>query len=192
VFGLGNPGPRYAGTRHNVGFRVLEVLVRRAHAEPGPSAAEYRWWRATFGAEAAALVAPQTYMNESGRALGAWRERMDLEPGELLVVADDVYLPLGVLRVRERGSSGGHRGLESIEAVLGTREHARSRVGVGAAESGAALREHVLEELGGEELEVFDAAIQRAAEVVECWIGEGVKVAMNRYNQKVTKEVSEP
>jgi PTH1 family peptidyl-tRNA hydrolase len=130
-------------------------------------------------------------MNESGLALAAWRDRQGLDLADLLVVADDVYLPVGMVRVRKAGSSGGHRGLESIEQVLGSREFARLRVGVGAA-PGPALREHVLEEFEAEEEAQVAEAVREAADAVEVWIGEGVLAAMNRFNRRVPKEDPEP
>jgi PTH1 family peptidyl-tRNA hydrolase len=192
VFGLGNPGPRYHATRHNVGFRVVDVLVRRSGAVPAPATPEYRAWRGVLAGRGVDLVQPSTFMNRSGEALAAWRERHGLESESLLVVADDVYLPFGVLRLRARGSSGGHRGLESIESALGTGDYPRLRVGVGAAEDAAALREHVLETLDDDEAAQALEAEARAADAVECWIERGLLDAMNRFNRRTTKEVEEP
>jgi PTH1 family peptidyl-tRNA hydrolase len=129
------------------------------------------------------LLQPLTFMNLSGEALAAWRERNGMET-QLLVVSDDVYLPLGSVRLRASGSSGGHRGLESIEAAVGGRDYARLRVGVGAAESAAALKEHVLEEFAPEELPALEAAVRLAADAVECWVAVGVLSAMNRFNRR--------
>jgi len=191
VLGLGNPGERYERTRHNVGARVVEALVARWKARPGESAAEYRAWEASPGGRPVALLRTRIYMNESGPALAAWRARHPFEAGELLVVADDVYLPVGMVRLRPGGGSGGHRGLESIGQTLGSFEFARLRVGVGASPS-EVLRDHVLEEFGaGEETEAAAAVIE-AADAVECWIGEGMLAAMNRFNRRVRKEDPEP
>ena len=191
VLGLGNPGARYERTRHNVGVRVVETLVERWQAQPGESAAEYRAWEASPGGRAVALLRARTYMNESGGALAAWRARHPLEVAELLVVADDVYLPVGMVRMRKGGSSGGHRGLESVGETLGSWEFARLRIGVGEA-PGEVLREHVLEEFSeAEEADVAEAVLT-AADAVECWIGEGVLAAMNRFNRRVRKEDPEP
>jgi PTH1 family peptidyl-tRNA hydrolase len=192
VFGLGNPGPRYSRTRHNVGFRVIERLAERWRARRRDDTPEYRWWEAERNGREVALVQPLTFMNASGMAVAKFRDRHGLEPQELLVVADDVYLPLGTVRVRARGSNGGHRGLESIEATLGTLEYSRLRIGVGAAESAEALREHVLEGFTPEEESEVEASLGRAAEIVECWADEGVLAAMNRFNRRVGKEVPEP
>ena len=191
VLGLGNPGARYERTRHNVGVRVVEALARRWKARPAEPAREYRAWEATPGGRAVALLRTRTYMNESGQALAAWQTRHPLEVAELLVVADDVYLPVGTVRLRNGGSSGGHRGLESIGEALGSWEFARLRIGVGEAPD-EALHEHVLEEFSeAEEAEVAEAVLT-AADAVECWIGEGVLAAMNRFNRRVRKEDPEP
>ncbi len=191
VLGLGNPGGRYAATRHNVGWQVLDELVARHRATAGPEGREYRTRRARIGGHDVELMEPLTFMNLSGEALQAWRQANGLETGDLLVVTDDVYLPLGVIRVRASGSSGGHRGLESLEAALGTREYARVRVGVGAVEDSAALREHVLEEFAPDEVPVLEAAVRLAADAVECWVSEGTLAAMNRFNRRVRREESE-
>jgi PTH1 family peptidyl-tRNA hydrolase len=192
VLGLGNPGSRYADTRHNVGYRVVETLADRWRAARQPDTGEYRWWWVPRAGRAVALLEPLTYMNRSGGAVAAWRARHGLEPDALLVVSDDVYLPVGALRLRTGGSAGGHRGLESIEAALGTRDWARLRVGVGTAGGAERLREHVLEQFGPDEMEPARAAEQVAAEAVESWVGEGVIAAMNRFNRRVRKEVAEP
>jgi PTH1 family peptidyl-tRNA hydrolase len=190
VLGLGNPGPRYARTRHNVGWRVLERLVGRWGAAPAGEHDTWRAWRAERVGRTVDLLVPLTYMNASGAALEAWRGSQPLDPAGLLVVVDDVYLPVGRLRLRTSGSSGGHRGLESLEQVVG-REFARLRIGVGAAEDPAGLREHVLDEFGVEEETVVDEALERAADAVECWVAEGSLAAMNRFNRKTSMEESE-
>ena len=190
VLGLGNPGARYARTRHNLGWRVVEALVGRWKARPVESVPEYRAWEAAPAGRTVALLSALTYMNESGRALSAWRERHPLDPLELLVVADDVYLPVGRVRLRGSGSSGGHRGLASIEAALESRDYARLRIGAGATPADT-LREHVLEEFREEEEATADEAILKAADAVECWAYEGLLAAMNRFNRRVQKEVPE-
>jgi len=192
VIGLGNPGSRYAGTRHNAGFRVVEALAERWRAVREPDNRLYRWWTVERAGRTVALMEPLTFMNLSGDAVAGWQQRHGLVPDALLVVADDVYLPVGTLRVRATGSSGGHRGLASIEAALGTRDYARLRVGVGSAADAEQLKEHVLDRYGPDETESAEAAEQLAADAVECWVGEGVIAAMNRFNRRVRKEVPEP
>lgn len=190
VVGLGNPGARYARTRHNTGALVVERVVSRTRARPLAEGPEYHAWSAELEGRSLDLIVPLTYMNATHEALAAWKARHALAPEELLVVVDDVYLPLGRLRIRGSGSSGGHNGLASVEEALGTREWARLRVGVGAAESSEQMREHVLEEFLGEELEPMEKAIDRAADAVMTWTMEGLTQAMNRFNRR-EEEVSE-
>ena len=191
VLGLGNPGDRYANTRHNVGWSVVERLVSRWKAAPPPETVpEYRGWRAEPAGREVHLMVPLTFMNRSGEALDAWRGRHEFEPGGLLVLVDDVYLPFGRLRFRASGSNGGHRGLESLETALSTRDWNRLRIGVGAAASAEALGEHVLEAFDAEEMKAVDGLLERAADAAECWCLEGLKQAMNRFNRS-EEEVSE-
>ena len=190
VLGLGNPGPRYARTRHNLGWRVLDRLVGRWDATPAGEHDTWRAWRAERAGRTVDLLKPLTYMNASGAALEAWREGHGLDPAGLLVLVDDVYLSVGSLRLRVSGSSGGHRGLESVEQVVG-REFARLRIGAGAAQDPAGLREHVLDEFDEDEKTVVDEALERAADAVECWVAEGPLAAMNRFNRKTSREEPE-
>ena len=190
VLGLGNPGPRYARTRHNVGWRVLERLVGRWGATPAGEHDTWRAWRAERTGGVVDLLQPLTYMNASGAALEAWRESHALDLAGMLVVVDDVYLPVGRLRLRASGSSGGHRGLESLEQVVGS-GFARLRIGVGAAGDPAGLREHVLDEFDVEEETVVDETLERAADAVECWVAEGSLAAMNRFNRRNRREEPE-
>ena len=190
VLGLGNPGERYERTRHNVGWRVVEILVARWKASVAESLDAYRSWRAAVAGRDVDLMVPLSLMNRSGEALSAWQGRHELPAGALLVVSDDVYLPVGLVRVRARGSSGGHRGLESIEAALGTAEFARLRIGVGEAED-AELREHVLARPSTDEERVIEESLEHAADAVASWVTDGIVVTMNRFNRKAGKEVSE-
>ena len=190
VLGLGNPGPRYARTRHNVGWRVLDRLVRRWDAAPAGEQGTWRAWRAERAGRSVDLLLPLTFMNASGLALEAWREGRAFDPAGMLAVVDDVYLPVGRLRLRVSGSSGGHRGLESLEQVVG-RDFARLRIGVGVVADAAGLREHVLDEFDEDEEVVVDEALERAADAVECWVAEGPIAAMNRFNRRIRKEETE-
>lgn len=191
VLGLGNPGERYARTRHNVAWWVLDALAGQWQATRGEECREYVSLHAVVGDREVALMKPLTFMNLSGAALQQWQQRHGFTAAELLVVSDDVYLPLGSIRIRPHGSSGGHRGLESIEAALGSREFARLRLGVGAADSSAQLKEHVLDEFVPEESPALEEMVHRSAEAVESWVREGVLSAMNQFNRKVRKEVPE-
>lgn len=192
LVGLGNPGERYADTRHNVAWRVLDRLAERWQAVSAPGSETYRARRARVASGEVELLQPLTFMNRTGEALARWIEERGGPAEDLLAVADDVWLPVGLVRLRPKGSSGGHRGLESIEAALGTNEFARLRVGVGAAESSERLREHVLEPFEPAERDDVDEAVDRAADAAACWATEGILVAMNRYNRRIVKEVEEP
>jgi len=192
VVGLGNPGGRYAGTRHNVAWQVLDELARRWRASEVETSPVYTVRQAEVAGDTVALMQPLTFMNNAGEAVEAWQQGPQGPAAELLVVGDDVYLPVGTMRVRARGSSGGHRGLESIERTMGGRDFARLRIGVGAAESSAHLREHVLAGFTADERTQIDETVVKAADAVECWATEGVLAAMNRFNRRTGKEVREP
>ena len=181
IVGLGNPGAEYRHTRHNVGFQVVEELARRWGLEP--RGAECNSRLAERGGTLLAL--PQTYMNRSGYAVSCLLERYGVEPERVLVVLDEVALPLGKLRLRAGGSPGGHRGLESILESLQTDRVPRLRLGVRAGEtapSGAELVEFVLTPFAPEERETAEAMVSRAADAAEHWLREGVEAAMSRHN----------
>jgi len=187
VVGLGNPGPEYAGTRHNVGFAALDRLGARLRAAPLETTRSYAAWAGRVpGGEGRQLVllAPQTYMNLSGDALAEFDARHGLAAERVLVVVDDIYLPVGQLRLRAGGSSGGHNGLASVEAALGTTAYARLRIGVGRGDDAAPLRDHVLSGFRDDEASAIEDAVETAAEAALTWAREGVVSAMNRFNAK--------
>ena len=180
IVGLGNPGPEYLFTRHNVGFLVLDSWVDE-------EVTLFREERAKFSKLAALasgerLVKPQTYMNESGKAVAAWLEWLKLKPADLLVIVDDVALPMGQIRLRPDGSHGGHNGLKSIENHLGTSAYARLRCGVDAVPPGWALERWVLSRFRTEEEDALGRMIRTARMAIECCQREGIAVAMNRFN----------
>ncbi len=180
VVGLGNPGPEYLFTRHNVGFMVLDAW---AHEEGVVFKNEpARHAQALALATGERLVKPATYMNESGRAVKAWLDWLKLSVSDLLVIVDDVAMPLGQIRLRREGSAGGHNGLKSIESHLGTTGYARLRLGVGAVPPGWALEKWVLSRFSGQEEEVLGDMIYRARLAIDCCQSEGIPVAMNRFN----------
>jgi PTH1 family peptidyl-tRNA hydrolase len=194
IVGLGNPGGRYAATRHNVGMEVALRLVDRWRAHLFERGSAFESYRAEVESPGSArdvvLVLPLAYMNRSGEALRALADRTGeaARPSETLVVTDDLYLPVGTIRLRGRGSTGGHRGLESIEAYFGGAEYARLRIGVGEA-PGETRRDHVLSGFAPEEEDAVEGALRRAVEACETWVREGLIAAMNQFNRK-TSEVS--
>lgn len=185
IVGLGNPGETYAKTPHNMGFLVVDRLARQLGGSLRMSRRfSARLGETRHGEATLLLVEPQTYMNSSGDAVGPVLAYRKLTPSDLLVVVDDADLPLGALRLRKQGSSGGHRGLESITRTLGTGEFGRVRVGIGRGRPGGELIRHVLNAFSSEEWRVAEQAIDDAANAVLCWIEHGADEAMNRYNAR--------
>jgi PTH1 family peptidyl-tRNA hydrolase len=184
IVGLGNPGPRYTGTRHNVGFDVVDLLAKGVGTSP---------FRRRFQAELAEfadrdttvlLAKPATFMNLSGASVRQVLDFYKLPAGDLLVVCDDIALPLGKLRVRAKGSHGGHNGLRNIQDHLGSPEYARLRVGVGAPPDEA--EDYVLGRFRPGERPAIAEAVGRAAEAALVWVREGIAACMNRYNGEVS------
>ncbi len=186
VLGLGNPGARYARTRHNVGFRVLDLLAERAGArfartEPLGDVCSSAW--AEIGGASVVLAKPRTYMNRSGRAGVALLARYGAAPADLLVVHDDADIELGRIRIRSGGSAGGHNGLRSLIGAIGTTEFPRVRLGIrGAAREDVDLVEYVLEDFEDAELESVDSLVSAGADAVEAVLSCGLAAAMNRFN----------
>jgi PTH1 family peptidyl-tRNA hydrolase len=181
IVGLGNPGAQYKGTRHNVGFAVLDELARRAAVdfETAPAEALMARWRRPD--EAVLLVKPITFMNLSGQAVGELSRYFKIEPADLLIVVDEAQLPLGKLRARARGSAGGHNGLKSVIAHLGD-NYGRLRLGVGRGDSRRDLADHVLARFDKDEAAEVDRMITRAADAAETFITSGIAAVMNQYN----------
>lgn len=185
VAGLGNvPESRYRGTRHNVGFRVLDILAARhgVHFEPAPMRALQGRWR--HEVDLIWLLKPTTLMNLSGEAVGEACRYYKVALTDLLIVCDDVNLPLGRLRGRVSGSEGGHNGLRSVAEHLGTTDYARLRVGVGRGDDRWDLADHVLAGFEPAEQPVIAEAAERAADAVETWVCDGLVTMMNRFNRE--------
>jgi len=184
ICGLGNPGTRYAATRHNVGWWVLDE-ARRAWSLPAfRRSGRARTTEGTVGREDVVLVRPVTFMNRSGSALLGLSGSADFEPArDLMVVVDDAAIDVGRIRIRARGSSGGHNGLKSVEAALGSQEWARMRVGVGPPPEDEDLADWVLEPFATEDEEQVRTLLPDAVEGLRIWIEEGVEAAANRCNR---------
>lgn len=182
VVGLGNPGERYRRTRHNVGFMVVDLLAARASASQGRQQHEAWVAEARIADQDVVLVKPLTFMNRSGVAVAPLLESCAAGLSDVLAVVDDVALDLGVLRLRERGSHGGHNGLRSLVEVLGSDEFPRLRLGIGAADGATDLASHVLADFGPDEVLVVQEMVGRAVEAIECLLREGAPSAMSRYN----------
>src|SRR5262245_52638212 len=182
VAGLGNPGDKYRGTRHNVGFDVLDLIARRHGLvfDDWKSVAHLADWRRVD--ERVLLMKPLSFMNLSGGPLVAVRTFFKAD--DLLIVCDDVNLPLGRLRARANGSEGGHNGLRSVAEQLGTTDYPRLRVGVGRGNAERDLADHVLGRFAPDELRGVEDAITRAADAVETWISDGLVKVMNTFNRE--------
>ncbi len=183
IFGLGNPGPRYKGTRHNVGFEVVDTLADRwrlAGFTQGPADAVIAKRQATDG-EAVLLVKPTTFMNLSGHAVGDIVRYYRIALPDVLIVLDEIQLPLGKLRARARGSAGGHNGLKSVIEHLGA-DVPRLRLGVGRGDERRDLADHVLAKFDKEEATEAERMIARAADAAEVFVAEGIAAVMNRFN----------
>jgi PTH1 family peptidyl-tRNA hydrolase len=182
IAGLGNPGRKYAGTRHNVGFDVLDLLAERHRLdwESAPADAMMAKWRAA----GVLLAKPLTFMNLSGHAVGELLRYFKIDLSDLLIVVDDVNLELGRLRARAGGSAGGHNGLRSLIAQLGTEEFARLRVGVGRGDNRRDLADHVLAVFDPAERTIVAETVSRTADAVELFVAEGIAPVMNRFNRR--------
>jgi PTH1 family peptidyl-tRNA hydrolase len=187
VVGLGNPGRQYHGTRHNVGFAVLDLLAESPRAGACRSRFQGQVVELDEPPHRVLLVKPETFMNLSGRCVREVVDFYQVPVTDLLVVCDDFNLPLGKLRVRARGSHGGHNGLRSIQDHLGTVEYARLRLGVGAPPAEAAV-DHVLGRFRPAERPVDEEAVATAAQAVAVWVHQGIDVCMNRYNAPPPKK----
>ena len=189
IVGLGNPGPGYGGNRHNVGFMALTSLAKKHQIRLDKKRGQARIGEGSIGGVPVLLARPQTYMNISGDAVKDLLGRLKVSPAALIVVHDDLDLPLGRIRVRQGGSAGGHNGIKSIIAQVGTPEFVRVRVGIGrpTRADGAEDRErdvisYVLTDFSREERAVIEAALPRVGQAIECLVENGLTEAMNRFN----------
>ena len=182
IVGLGNPGLEYSATRHNVGFLLLERLAAKHRLRFTGKRAKSLVARGTLNGHDVALAKPQTYMNLSGEAVRELVRIYGLPPKALLVVYDDVDLPLGTIRLREGGGPGTHNGMRSIVDALGATDFPRLRIGVGMPTNGQDLADYVLGLPTPEERTVLDEALGRSVEAVETFVRRGVGAAMNAYN----------
>ena len=186
IVGLGNPGAEYARTRHNAGFLLVEKLAARWRAGwTYEMKFNARIARAEANASPVFVAQPQTYMNSSGEAVAAIVDFYRIALTRLLVVVDDADLPLGEIRLRAGGSSGGHHGLESIEQHLGTREFARQRIGIGRAAGAREISDYVLGRFHSTETALADRVLTVAQDQAECWLCSGIQKAMNQFNGSI-------
>lgn len=182
---LGNPGRQYDGSRHNVGFHTAEALEREQHIKINRLRFNALTATGVLGGEKVLFLKPQTYMNLSGNAVGPAAAFYKIPPERVIIVCDDISLPVGRLRIRTKGSAGGHNGLKSIISVLGTDEFPRIKIGVGAPPPSATENEIINWVLGGftkSDGELIDSACKRALDALSMYISEGADRAMNKFN----------
>jgi PTH1 family peptidyl-tRNA hydrolase len=181
VVGLGNPGKRYIGTRHNVGFAVIDLLSQSPRTSRFQSRFQAQVAEIVDGESRLLLVKPETFMNRSGQSVRQIMDFYQAPLGDLLVVCDDINLPLGKLRFRAKGTHGGHNGLRDIQLHLGTTEYSRLRIGVGLPEE-SDLIDHVLTRFRPSEQPIIDDTVSLAAQAVIAWTERGTQACMNQYN----------
>jgi PTH1 family peptidyl-tRNA hydrolase len=185
IVGLGNPGPEYEWTPHNMGFLAVDGIAERAGIRVTRPEAKSYVGRGSFAGEEIILAKPQTMMNLSGIAVRALLEKYECDPAEMIVLTDDVDLPWGMLRIRERGSAGTHNGLKSIVSTLGTNEFIRIRLGIQPEKIWGDLRDYVLSKLSRADREIVAQMVADAADAVETIATVGVNKAMTKFNRRV-------
>ncbi len=186
VVGLGNPGAKYQGTRHNVGFEVIDRLVRETAAAPPKTKFDAEVWECLLASEKTLLLEPQTYMNRSGGSVQKAFDFYQIAADDLLIVCDDFNLPLGQLRIRAAGSDGGQNGLADILRCLGTQEIPRLRLGIGPVPPRWDPADFVLSKFAAQERTEIDLQVALAADAVKWWAAEGVTSTANKFNVKVS------
>ena len=188
IAGLGNPDGRYENTRHNVGFEVIDILADRMGICADEKKHRALCGRGVLEGQKVILLKPQTYMNLSGESVRAAADFYKAEPKNIIVVYDDISLEPGQLRIRGKGSAGGHNGIKNIIAHLGTQEFPRVKVGIGEKPKGMDLADYVLSHFSQGERETMREAYKEAAEAVAVMVGQGIDEAMNRFNGKKKAE----
>ena len=191
IVGLGNPGSEYRDTRHNVGFKVVDELARRHDVQSWNEKFGGLEAKVRVGDEVVILTKPLSFMNLSGQAVQGFSAFYKIDTPDILIIVDDVELPLGRLRARPGGGAGGHNGLKSVIQSLGTEEFSRLRIGVGRGEAGKNLSSFVLGRFTEEEHETITAAVLRAADATEVFIEQGIAPAMNIFNAAPKQDSAE-
>jgi PTH1 family peptidyl-tRNA hydrolase len=180
LVGIGNPGEKYKGTRHNIGFRCIDVIAERAGIRLNDKRKDVELGQGNIAGRQVVLAKPRTFVNKSGAAARYLATRFGTRPFGMLVLIDDLDLPVGRMRLRASGGSGGHNGLNSINADLSTQDYPRLRIGISRPTSGAIA--HVLGGFSKEEEELMVETLTKAAEAAEAWVENGIEYAMNQFN----------
>lgn len=182
IVGLGNPEKKYDGTRHNIGFAVLDRIADKYNISMDIKKHKGLFGKGIIEGEKVVLVKPMTYMNLSGECVREVADYYKAGPQDILVIFDDISLEPGKIRIRAKGSAGGHNGIKSIIAHLGSEQFARIKCGIGEKPKGYDLADYVLGHFSKDELEIIDSGIQRAQEACACILTQGIDAAMNKFN----------
>jgi len=180
LVGIGNPGEKYRGTRHNIGFHCIDIIAERAAIRLNDKRKEVELGQGTIAGHPVVLAKPRTFVNNSGAAARYLATRFGIKPSGMLVLIDDLDLPVGTMRLKASGGSGGHNGLNSINADLGTQDYPRLRVGISRPTTGTIA--HVLGGFSKQEEELLPETLTEAAKAAEAWIEHGIEYAMNWFN----------
>ena len=192
IAGLGNPGKQYEATRHNMGFDTVDCLVEKHNIPQGGVKFNAMYGKGIIGGEKAILMKPLSYMNLSGEAVGAFANFYNIDPEDIAIIQDDLDLPCGKLRIRRKGSAGGHNGIKSIQQHLGTGDFPRFKIGIGHPERNAsAVIGHVLHRFGKEEQPLIEEAVKQMADAIELWLKGDMDAVMQEYNTKKEKKKDE-
>ena len=188
IVGLGNPGNEYAGTRHNVGWMLVDALAEHLGINEWRSREKGMVAEGRIGSEKILLVKPLTYMNNSGECVGPLMRWYKLEPEDIMAAHDDMDIPIGTIRIRKKGSAGGHNGIKSLLSHIGSEYFGRVRIGIGRPQPGWSVINHVLAKFNDQEQEKIGDAIKQLIPAVECMVLEGPDMAMNKFNPKKVKK----
>lgn len=182
IVGLGNPGKAYANNRHNIGFRCINELAKLQGIPLAQRGRQAQFGIGEIAGKEIVLAKPRTFMNLSGKSVKLLMQRFQVTPSDVLIIHDDLDLPLGKLRLYSGGGSGGHKGVESIITEVGSQDFTRLRVGIGRPQEGGYAADYVLSDFSSEERVVIEGTIARVAEAVLCLLREGIVAAMSKYN----------
>lgn len=188
IVGLGNPGNEYAGTRHNVGWMLVDALAEHLGINEWRSRENGMVAEGRIGSEKILLVKPLTYMNNSGECVGPLMRWYKLEPEDIMAAHDDMDIPMGTIRIRKKGSAGGHNGIKSLLSHIGSENFGRLRIGIGRPQPGWSVINHVLAKFNDQEQKEIGDAIKQLIPAVECMVLEGPDMAMNKFNPKKVKK----
>ena len=188
IVGLGNPGNEYAGTRHNVGWMLVDALAEHLGINEWRSREKGMVAEGRIGSEKILLVKPLTYMNNSGECVGPLMRWYKLEPEDIMAAHDDMDIPIGTIRIRKKGSAGGHNGIKSLLSLIGSENFGRLRIGIGRPQPGWSVINHVLAKFNDQEQKEIGDTIKQLIPAVECMVLEGPDMAMNKFNPKKVKK----